>query len=292
MLTLFTVPKAFKGNIGIIQRNAIKSWTLLEPRPEIVLCGNEEGVRMLAKEFNLGLVPEIKRNEFGTPLVNDIFYKVSMMTKNDTLAYVNSDIVLMDDFMKTVKQISRLRRRFLTIGRRQDVDIRKPLNFEQGWDYSLREYAKINGRIYPDQGADYFVFRRGMFQDMPPFAIGRFFWDCWLLYKARSANIPLIDASKMITAIHQRHGYSFDFTPENWDATPETRANLNMLGGYKRRFVFEDATHVITPSGLKIAFSRQHLRRHLMTAPILFPASRPITWMIWKLIAAKRRCVA
>ncbi len=29
MLTLFTIPKPFAGHIGLIQRNAIASWTLL-----------------------------------------------------------------------------------------------------------------------------------------------------------------------------------------------------------------------------------------------------------------------
>ena len=31
MLTLFTTAKPFKGHSAIIQRNALKSWTLLDP---------------------------------------------------------------------------------------------------------------------------------------------------------------------------------------------------------------------------------------------------------------------
>ena len=41
MLTLFTIPKVFRGHIGVIQRNAIKSWTLLRPACEVVLLGDE-----------------------------------------------------------------------------------------------------------------------------------------------------------------------------------------------------------------------------------------------------------
>jgi len=37
MLTLFTIPKAFQGHTGVIQRNAIRSWTLLRPECEIIL---------------------------------------------------------------------------------------------------------------------------------------------------------------------------------------------------------------------------------------------------------------
>ena len=37
MLTLFTTAKAFTGHSEIIQRNALKSWTLLHPDVEIIL---------------------------------------------------------------------------------------------------------------------------------------------------------------------------------------------------------------------------------------------------------------
>ncbi len=42
-LTILAMPKPFRGHIGIIQRNAITSWTKLQPRPEILLFGTEEG---------------------------------------------------------------------------------------------------------------------------------------------------------------------------------------------------------------------------------------------------------
>src|SRR5436309_411668 len=45
MLTLFAAPKPFRGHIGIIQRNAITSWTKLQPRPEIILYGTQECTR-------------------------------------------------------------------------------------------------------------------------------------------------------------------------------------------------------------------------------------------------------
>jgi len=39
MLTLFTVPKAFVGHIGLIQRNAIRSWQACVPDAQIMLFG-------------------------------------------------------------------------------------------------------------------------------------------------------------------------------------------------------------------------------------------------------------
>ena len=43
MLTILSTPKAFTGLFAVIQRNAIESWTKLEPRPEIILFGRDVG---------------------------------------------------------------------------------------------------------------------------------------------------------------------------------------------------------------------------------------------------------
>lgn len=52
MLTFFTTGKPFRGRDGIIQRNALKSWTLL-PDVEVVLFGDEEGAAQAAEELGL-----------------------------------------------------------------------------------------------------------------------------------------------------------------------------------------------------------------------------------------------
>ena len=43
MLTFFTTAKPFRGHNAIIQRNALKSWTLLRPDVEVILFGDDEG---------------------------------------------------------------------------------------------------------------------------------------------------------------------------------------------------------------------------------------------------------
>ena len=93
MLTIFSTPKPFKGHIGIIQRNAITSWTLLHPQPEIILFGNDEGTAEAAKDIGVLHVSQIARNEFGTPLLNDFFQQAKQQASHQTLCYVNADIV-------------------------------------------------------------------------------------------------------------------------------------------------------------------------------------------------------
>ena len=59
MITVFSVPKPFEGHIGIIQCNAIKSWKKLDPKCEIILYGNEKGVKEIAEKFDLIHIPDI-----------------------------------------------------------------------------------------------------------------------------------------------------------------------------------------------------------------------------------------
>src|SRR6185503_19261185 len=73
MLTLFAIPKAFRGHTGIIQRNAIGSWARLGGGSRVILFGDEEGTAAVPRELHLEHVPEVERNEFGTPLVSALF---------------------------------------------------------------------------------------------------------------------------------------------------------------------------------------------------------------------------
>ena len=53
MLSMFALPKPFKGHIGVIQRNAIASWARLPSKPEIILFGDEEGTAQAARDLSL-----------------------------------------------------------------------------------------------------------------------------------------------------------------------------------------------------------------------------------------------
>src|SRR5436190_23067843 len=98
MLTIFATLKPFRDSAALIQRNAILSWTRLKPRPEVMLIGNEAGVAEFAREHSLRHVPEMERNAYGTPLVSSIFAQAERHAEGDRLAYVNADIILLNDF--------------------------------------------------------------------------------------------------------------------------------------------------------------------------------------------------
>ena len=66
MLTLFAVPKPFRDHTAMIQRNAITSWTLLRPHPQIILFGRKREQRRLqpilvCNTFQMSLVTNTVR---------------------------------------------------------------------------------------------------------------------------------------------------------------------------------------------------------------------------------------
>ncbi|HWY43290.1 MAG TPA: hypothetical protein VNX66_07335 [Candidatus Sulfotelmatobacter sp.] len=253
MLTIFSTPKPFKGHTGIIQRNAITSWTLLHPRPEIILFGNDEGTAEAAKDIGVLHVSEIARSEFGPPLLNDLFQKAEQQASHQTLCYVNTDIVLMDDLPAALARVSASPMEYLAVGRRWDLDVQGPLNFESpDWQGELRTRARKAGCQRPANWIDYFVFSKKFVDGVPPFAIGRTCWDNWLIWHARSIGLSVVDLSVEVTAVHQNHDYSHH--PKGaagvWDGE-ESKRNYKLAGGRWHLCTIDDATHLLSPAGLR-----------------------------------------
>ena len=207
-LTIFCVPKDFKNLNKIIQYNAIKSWTKLTPSPEIILMGNGYGVKEFAKEIGAKHISEIETNEYGTPLINDIFYKAWEYSENDVLMYVNSDIIILNNFIKKIKAINKLLSDYLIIGERWDLFIFQYIDFNnKNWKRYLRRKLK-EAFLHGESGLDYFIHKRGLWNNIPPFAIGRTSWDNWLVKEAKENNAVILDATNYIAAIHQEHDWN------------------------------------------------------------------------------------
>jgi hypothetical protein len=265
LLTLFATPKAFSGHIGVIQRNAIQSWIRMSPKPEIILFGTDPGTAEIAAEFSLRHVPNIKCNEWGTPLVSDLFEQAETLGQTPVLSYVNSDILLFDDFANAVTRVASSAPKFLMVGRRTDVDITEPIEFRDGWASRLRDRARRDGILQIARSIDYFAFSRGLYPSIPPLAVGRFWWDNWLLWKARAVQACVVDASRTVLAVHQNHDYrhtgygrgkldvmASEESIRNARLTCEANATDYDDGFFWRyAYTIDDATHKLTAAGLQ-----------------------------------------
>jgi hypothetical protein len=250
VLTLFTTGKAFRAHNGVIQRNALKSWTRLHPDAEIILFGEDEGAAEVARELGIRHEPHVERNEFGTNRVDFMFAKAQEIARHELVCYVNCDIVLLSDFVQASEHMKRRKKGFLMIGKRWDTDITEELAMDRAdWAEQVRGRALAQNTRRTSE-VDYFVFPKGFYSQIPPFGIGRLYWDHWLVWKARAMGAPVIDASYAVAAVHQNHDYNHH--PQGrkgvWEGEEPTR-NLELAGHGKERYTFENATHLMTRSG-------------------------------------------
>lgn len=257
MFTIFSTPKPFKGLIAITQRNAIKSWTLLHPDCEVILFGDEEGTAEVAKELSVRHEPNVRRNEYGTPYLSYFFKRAQEIAKHNLMCYSNCDIILMDDFLDTLKQVSSWSKAFLMVGRRWDLEITKSLDFDKpGWRADLKSHGLKSGKQRPYAWIDYFAFTRDAFPEIPDFVVGRPGWDNWFIWNARvNRKLPVVDASDKIVAIHQNHDYSHH--PQGMKGVwygEEARRNSELLGGRTHFYTIENATHIFTKDEIKPNF--------------------------------------
>jgi hypothetical protein len=252
MFTLFAIPKHFRGPFATIQRNAILSWTQLTPRPEIFLFGDEEGTAEIAMEFGLRHVPEVARNEFGTPLLDDLFRKAEQNASTPLLGYVNSDIILTNDFSAALGRVRERFEKFMMVGRRWDLDWDQPLDVSHaGWADSMRNHAFRANLQRPGNYIDYFIYSRGVCDGLLPLAIGRYSWDNYILWRARSRGAELVDVSSAVVAIHQNHDFSHH--PQGITGVregPERTRNREMIGGWWHLYTIEDATQILGADGI------------------------------------------
>jgi hypothetical protein len=231
MITLFTIPKAFNGHIGIIQSNAIRSWKEIHSDVEIFICGNDDGVAEFAKSENLRHIANVKTTVEGTPILDSIFRQVANQAKNQVLCFVNTDIILFDDVLKPLNRMSY--KDYLIVGPRYNVDIEEEIVFDGvgNWKKYVLDLVDLNknsGRF----GSDFFIFpKTSVCTNIPPFAVGRPAWDNWMFFNALRKNIPLIDSCKTIINVHQNHDYSH---------MKETHLNFAWEGpeGNRNRFLY------------------------------------------------------
>jgi hypothetical protein len=211
MLTVFSTPKPFHGHSGIIQRNALKSWTLLHPDVEVILFGDEDGAAETCRDLGIRHEPKVLRNENGTKYLSYIFDRANEISRHNFLCYANCDIMLASGFRGALELASRTYSEFLMIGRRWDTNITEPWDFGQAdWDHRLRSLALRSGKQNGPSWIDYFCFSRDLYYGkMPPFLIGRSGWDPWLIWFARKCEARLIDASRLVVAVHQNHDYTY-----------------------------------------------------------------------------------
>jgi hypothetical protein len=240
MLTIFSIPKPFEGHAGLIQRNALRCWTRL-PSVRVMLFGDEMGVAAAAAATGAAHFPQVARNRFGTPLVSDAFQQAARLAETSLLMFSNADMLYDGSLLAAVKAIRDLPK-VLMSGRRLDLDLAAEMSgaSDQEWR-NIFNTGLAQGRLHGPAGMDYFVFPRGQEWKIPEFAVGRVGWDSWLVWHCRMSGIPVVDATRAITALHQNHDYRHLGPNQMPGRGSERDLNIRAAGGLAHLLTLREA---------------------------------------------------
>jgi len=166
-----------------MQRNAIQSWALLDPTPEIIVFGDEEGAADACRELGVQHEPNVARTASGMLFADDLFDRAQRLASSEILCYANCDMVLCPDFVNAVGAVHRWGKSspLLIVVQRWNAIVDEVLDGTGEWRPLLEARAKDEADPGPIYALDVFAFTRGLFDRVPPFAIGRIGWDNWMV---------------------------------------------------------------------------------------------------------------
>ncbi|MBN2301156.1 MAG: hypothetical protein JXN60_01435 [Lentisphaerae bacterium] len=233
----------------------------MQPRCQIVLLGDEKGVAEVAAEFGVAHIPDIDRTPYGTPLVSEIFSKTYNLFPAARMCYVNGDIILRQDLIQATRQLQH--KRFVLVARRTNITLSEEVNITGG-NYPS---GLLGGMELDSECAiDMFLFTpHKALINLPDFSVGRPAWDNWFLYNAWLHKFMVIDATNIVSVLHQRHDYNHvPAARGNGYEGPEGDANRILAGGsWDTLFSLMDCTHVFDERGLRVARDRAHVEHRV-----------------------------
>ncbi|HEX8876353.1 MAG TPA: hypothetical protein VF777_06365 [Phycisphaerales bacterium] len=256
-VTMVTIPKGFRDHAGVIQTNAIQSWTRLVRPAEIILCGDDPGVREMAHSTGATHRPDIEKTDLGTPLVSDAILRTAREARTPWVCYLNGDIILDSSFAALLARVD-TRVPTLIVGRRVDVDVTTVLDLDEPDAEQKLAAIAATGTLSPSNAIDFFCFTPGPWvMNMPTFAVGRPGWDNWFMFNAVRRGVRVIDATGQLLTLHQNHGYGHvpKGTGQAWNG-PEAERHRQIIGSWFCYFTIDDATHVLTPGGVRRSFTK------------------------------------
>jgi hypothetical protein len=253
MITIFSSPRPFTNpHIATIQRNAITSWTKLNPRPEIFLIGDDAGVKEIAQELNLTHFPEVKKTAEGMPWRDDLFRIAATNATNPLLGFISADIILTDDFLPAIHSVDQFP--YIMVGRRYDLDITEKLNFDDPeLAKKLHQQVKTQGKLHGPSAVDYAVYPKEIYEKLlPPFPVNLPGWDGWFIYRCKQLRIPVIDATEATTVIHQNHELRRHKGTKHsvWRKDQYAIDALKKIGGLSAMLTMREADLMLTSYGL------------------------------------------
>jgi len=218
---------------------------------EVFLMGDDAGVAEAAAEYGVRHFPDVATNENGIPYISDMLALTRQNSDAPMLAIVNTDIILLPDFVQAARNAQADYPMFMLAGRRWNLDVTELLDFGQGWQEEMMADLAQRGELHNPTGSDYFIFTHEYLTKIPEFTIGRAGWDNWMIYHAVQSAWPLFDASHDVTAVHQNHDYSHLPGGQIHYKLSESKKNVELGGGEYNMLTLMDVRQVLQDGAVK-----------------------------------------
>lgn len=199
-LTVAMTPKAFVGPDAEVQHFAISSW--VRAGAQVILMGAEHGTREVSRELGVGHVAEVQAVRSGTPSVPGLIHTLQDRADCTVRALVNADIALVEGGEATLRCLAELvasGRRWLGVARRRNVEWGAIKEVDPS---RLAAQVAKEGRLHPASGSDLFIFAVDPWDRIPPLAVGRTYWDAWLLWAAHRSGSVIVDLTPSLVLAH------------------------------------------------------------------------------------------
>jgi len=235
MLTIFTTCKPCNvDEFNIQQRQAMKTWTFLRPRPEVLVMGTDEGTEEICQEFGFTWVPNVEKTDpGGVPYLDSMFRLADKMADNEHVALISSDIILFQPLMDCLKACKAKFKDFCAVCRKKQQQVTEPLDFS-----SRRKWAGTvtqNLRWNLITSGDLYMYNKGFWGEIPNFVIGRCACDTWLFWEAarRGQLVDLTDACTIIDYQNQHNHWKTKDSEGNTIGEQERLHNISLGEGKK-----------------------------------------------------------
>lgn len=172
----------------------------LDPKPEVVILGNDPGTSEICQEYGLIHIPHVKRSKAGTPYCNSFIKLAEKAASNNIMLLCSGDIIVSQNTIEAAGRmmVQSALQEWCICPRKKHVE-------RQGDHFKDIRWATW-------QAGDYWMHTKGIFEGMPPFLIGRHRNEKWM-YRWLINKNALIDGTEAITVLHQKHPH--DFKPSN-----------------------------------------------------------------------------
>ncbi len=198
-LTFFTIPQTFNTQYDLMWWNAVKSWTLLKPKPDIFLLGNAPSLASIANDLSLYHIPNLDQNSS----INEIAKWLDKLTNNRIIVYINPNVILTEGFTETIQDIYNNQDNFLLTGQYRVIQAKGSININNNqWQQLLRTMAYK--QTMPQLQNIYLVFTKQLLKQLfAPDPNVEYSWKKQLSYAALRKSYPIIDGSNIITPFLQ-----------------------------------------------------------------------------------------